>query len=276
MKQILFAVLLCVCSICSAQKTTSKSPDKPQYYADLLDGDTFHLKFKDRYNNAVDSDNLLCNIVKFKRISDNEMLLVGSKQDYRLIVDCPFKLEWKKISTDNFHGFELLGLYVSVPNYKPDMTVKVKIEDPNQKVVLNRVYGLLPAVDLCVEYVGTDQKQHTVNLDSGWFEHDIDPKKDIRFFLKERGGKILPPISKISFARDDCMDCSPPANEGGVLSVDMRNFLAYGRLLSARNSPWLNERVYICAEYKIGVERKRKVLKVKKAWPFGVSNGQAK
>ena len=274
MKQIVFAIFLCISSICSAQNLTSQGSDRS--YAEPLDGDTFHLKIKNKYNYAVDSDNPLCNIVKFKRISENEMLLVGSKQDYRLTADLPFKLEWGKVNNEFFHGFELRGLYVCAPNYSAGMTIRVKVEDASQTPIFDKVYSLLTPIDLYVEYVGTDQKKYTANLSNGWFEHDIDYKKYIRFFLKERGGKILPPISKISFARDDCMDCSPPANEGGVLSVDMRNFLAYGRLLSARNSPWLNERVYICAEYKIGVERKRKVLKVKKAWPFGVSNGQAK
>nr|MCR5570602.1 hypothetical protein [Paludibacteraceae bacterium] len=93
MKQILFAVLLCVCSLCSAQKTTSKSPDKPQYFlAYSLKCDSFYLEFRKWNDKVVDCDDLLCNILRFKRIKDNEMLLIGDKQNYRLTADYPFKL----------------------------------------------------------------------------------------------------------------------------------------------------------------------------------------
>ena len=182
MKQILFAVLLCVSSICSAQNLTSQGSDRS--YAEPLDGDTFHLKIKNKYNYAVDSDNPLCNIVKFKRISENEMLLVGSKQDYRLTADLPFKLEWGKVNNEFFHGFELRGLYVCAPNYSAGMTIRVKVEDASQTPIFDKVYSLLTPIDLYVEYVGTDQKKYTANLSNGWFEHDIDYKKDIRLFLK--------------------------------------------------------------------------------------------
>lgn len=274
MKQILFAVLLCVSSICSAQNLTSQGSDRS--YAEPLDGDTFHLKIKNKYNYAVDSDNPLCNIVKFKRISENEMLLVGSKQDYRLTADLPFKLEWGKVNNEFFHGFELRGLYVCAPNYSAGMTIRVKVEDASQTPIFDKVYSLLTPIDLYVEYVGTDQKKYTANLSNGWFEHDIDYKKDIRLFLKTRDGKILPPISKVRFSKFDCMDCSLPEEGGSVLSANLREFLARGRSLGASGQPWLNDRVYISVYFRIGTEDKVKHFKMKKSWPFGTTSQQSK
>ena len=224
MKQILFAVLLCVCSLCPAQKTTSKSPDKPQYFlAYSLKCDSFYLEFRKWNDKVVDCDEPLCNILRFKRIKDNEMLLIGDKQNYRLTADYPFKLEWRKINKGSSHVFELLGLRAYVPDYNSGMTISVKIEDSNKKAIFYREYRTLRVVDLYVEYVGKDQKTYIDNLKCGWPKNDFDPQNDIRFFLKERGGDTMYPIEKMSFKRFDRCDGLLPDNKGGTLREDLKS-----------------------------------------------------
>ncbi len=249
MKQILFAVLLCVCSLCPAQKTTSKSPDKPQYFlAYSLKCDSFYLEFRKWNDKVVDCDEPLCNILRFKRIKDNEMLLIGDKQNYRLTADYPFKLEWRKI---NKGRFELLGLRTSVPDYSPGMTISAKVEDSNKKTNFYREYRLLPSIDLYVEYVGTDQKPHIANLSCGWPKPDFDPQKEMRLFLKERGGEILPPIKSLSMRTPSSMEYSlPPAVKGDTLTENLRRYLAYRRKR--------NDGVSIYVEYETGQKNRIK------------------
>ena len=243
MKQILFAVLLCVCSLCPAQKTTSKSPDKPQYFlAYSLKCDSFYLEFRKWNDKVVDCDEPLCNILRFKRIKDNEMLLIGDKQNYRLTADYPFKLEWRKI---NKGRFELLGLRTSVPDYSPGMTISAKVEDSNKKTNFYREYRSLRPVDLYIAYVGTDQKPHIANMMCRWTIPDFDPKREVRFFLKERGGDTMYPIEKIRFHMFDCYDCNLPANYGDTLSEYLRGYLA--RCSSLR-------KIFVIIEFKDGTE----------------------
>ena len=255
MKQIVFAIFLCICSICSAQKTTSKSPDKPQYFlAYSLKCDLFYLEFRKWNDKVVDCDDLLCNILRFKRIKDNEMLLIGDKQNYRLTADYPFKLEWRK---SNKGRFELLGLRAYVPDYSPGMTISTKVEDSNKKTKFYREYRLKPSIDLYVEYVGTDQKPHIANLScGGWPKPDFDPQKKMRFFLKERGGEILPPIKSLSMRTPSSMEYSlPPAVKGDTLTENLRRYLAYRRKR--------NDRVCIYVEYETGQKNRIKTYYIK-------------
>ena len=249
MKQIVFALLLCVSSICSAQNTVSKSPDKPQYfYASFLHCESFYLEFRKWSHNVVDCDEPLCNILRFKRIKDNEMLLIGDKQNYRLTADYPFKLEWRKINNGRF---ELLGLCINVPDYSPGMTISAKVEDSNKKTNFYREYRLLPSIDLYVEYVGTDQKPHIANLSCGWPKNDFDPQKEMRLFLKERGGEILPPIKSLSMRTPSSMEYSlPPAVKGDTLTENLRRYLAYRRKR--------NDGVSIYVEYETGQKNRIK------------------
>ena len=250
MKQILFAVLLCVCSLCSAQKTTSKSPDKPQYfYANYWACDTFYLGIRKWSDNVVDCDDPLCNILRFKRIKDNEMLLIGDKQNYRLTADYPFKLEWRK---SNKGRFELLGLRAYVPDYSSGMTISAKIEDSNKKTNFYREYRLLPGIGFYVAYVGTDQKPYIADLTCGWPKNDFDPQKDIRFFLKERGGDTMYPIEKMSFERFDRCDGLLPDNKGGTLREDLKSVFVNRNFTT----------IYIIVIYKDGTERVRRVYEI--------------
>ena len=250
MKQILFAVLLCVCSLCSAQKTTSKSPDKPQYfYASFLYCDSFYLGIREWSDNVVDCDDPLCNILRFKRIKDNEMLLIGDKQNYRLTADYPFKLEWRK---SNKGRFELLGLRAYVPDYSSGMTISAKIEDSNKKTNFYREYRLLPGIGFYVAYVGTDQKPYIADLTCGWPKNDFDPQKDIRFFLKERGGDTIYPIEKMSFERFDRCDGLLPDNKGGTLREDLKSVFVNRNFTT----------IYIIVIYKDGTESVRRVYEI--------------
>ncbi len=250
MKQILFAVLLCVCSLCSVQKTTSKSPDKPQYfYANYWACDTFYLGIRKWSDNVVDCDDPLCNILRFKRIKDNEMLLIGDKQNYRLTADYPFKLEWRK---SNKGRFELLGLRAYVPDYSSGMTISAKIEDSNKKTNFYREYRLLPGIGFYVAYVGTDQKPYIADLTCGWPKNDFDPQKDIRFFLKERGGDTMYPIEKMSFERFDRCDGLLPDNKGGTLREDLKSVFVNRNFTT----------IYIIVIYKDGTERVRRVYEI--------------
>ena len=250
MKQILFAVLLCVCSLCSAQKTTSKSPDKSQYfYANYWACDTFYLGIREWSDNVVDCDDPLCNILRFKRIKDNEMLLIGDKQNYRLTADYPFKLEWRK---SNKGRFELLGLRAYVPDYSSGMTISAKIEDSNKKTNFYREYRLLPGIGFYVAYVGTDQKPYIADLTCGWPKNDFDPQKDIRFFLKERGGDTIYPIEKMSFERFDRCDGLLPDNKGGTLREDLKSVFVNRNFTT----------IYIIVIYKDGTESVRRVYEI--------------
>lgn len=250
MKQILFAVLLCVCSLCSAQKTTSKSPDKPQYfYANYWACDTFYLGIREWSDNVVDCDDPLCNILRFKRIKDNEMLLIGDKQNYRLTADYPFKLEWRK---SNKGRFELLGLRAYVPDYSSGMTISAKIEDSNKKTNFYREYRLLPGIGFYVAYVGTDQKPYIADLTCGWPKNDFDPQKDIRFFLKERGGEKMYPIEKMSFKRYDRFCGLLPDNKGGTLREDLKSVFVNRNFTT----------IYIIVIYKDGTKSVRRVYEI--------------
>ena len=253
MKQILFAVLLCVCSLCSAQKTTSKSPDKPQYfYAYYWACDTFYLGIRKWSDNVVDCDDPLCNILRFKRIKDNEMLLIGDKQNYRLTADYPFKLEWRKINKGRSHVFELLGLRAYVPDYSSGMTISAKIEDSNKKTNFYREYRLLPGIGFYVAYVGTDQKPYIADLTCEWPKNDFDPQKDIRFFLKERGGDTMYPIEKMSFERFDRCDGLLPDNKGGTLREDLKSVFVNRDFTT----------IYITVIYKDGTKSVRRVYEI--------------
>ena len=250
MKQILFAVLLCVCSLCSAQKTTSKNPDKPQYFnAYYWACDTFYLGIREWSDNVVDCDDPLCNILRFKRIKDNEMLLIGDKQNYRLTADYPFKLEWRK---SNKGRFELLGLRAYVPDYSSGMTISAKIEDSNKKTNFYREYRLLPGIGFYVAYVGTDQKPYIADLTCGWPKNDFDPQKDIRFFLKERGGDKMYPIEKMSFKRFDRICGLLPDNKGGTLREDLKSVFVNRNFTT----------IYIIVIYKDGTESVRRVYEI--------------
>ncbi len=250
MKQILFAVLLCVCSICSAQKTTSKSPDKPQYfYVSSFVCDSFYLDIRDRYANVVDCDEPLCNILKFKRVKDNEMLLFVNEQIYRLTADYPFNVERRKAKRNRF---ELLGLRAKVRDFGPDMTISAKIEDSNKKTIFYREYRSVPYIDLYVAYVGKDQKPYVANLNCRWPAKEFDPQKDIRFFLKERGGDTRYPIERMSFKRFDCFDCNMPNNEGGILREDLKRVFVNRDFTS----------MYINVIYKNGTESVSRTYKI--------------
>ncbi len=243
MKQILFAVLLCVSSICSAQNSTSKSPDKPQYFnAPSLDCDSFYLEIGGKCTNVVDCDEPLYNILKFKRVKDNEMLLFANEQIYRLTADYPFIVESRRVKKGRF---ELLGLRVKVRDYSPGMTLSAKVEDSNKKIIFYREYRSLRPVDLYIAYVGTDQKPHIANMMCRWTIPDFDPKREVRFFLKERGGDTMYPIEKIRFHMFDCYDCNLPANYGDTLSEYLRGYLA--RCSSLR-------KIFVIIEFKDGTE----------------------
>nr|MCR5570025.1 hypothetical protein [Paludibacteraceae bacterium] len=182
--------------------------------------------------------------LRFKRIKDNEMLLIGDKQNYRLTADYPFKLEWRKINKGRSHVFELLGLRTSVPDYSPGMTISAKIEDSSKKTIFYREYRLLPGLDLFFSYVGTDQKPHIANLTCGWTIPDFDPQWETRFFIKERGGDTMYPIEKMFFREINCFDGLLRDNKGGTLSEYLR------RALASRD---LGE-IYVRIDFKYGTE----------------------
>lgn len=139
-----------------------------------------------------------------------------------------------------------------MPDYSSGMTISAKIEDSNKKTNFYREYRLLPGIGFYVAYVGTDQKPYIADLTCGWPKNDFDPQKDIRFFLKERGGDTMYPIEKMSFERFDRCDGLLPDNKGGTLREDLKSVFVNRNFTT----------IYIIVIYKDGTKSVRRVYEI--------------